>query len=148
MGQCTNHPDRETNTLCMKHNIYLCDECRECPDPDIHCKFRSSCPIWFMEKRGGKAIDDVKPDGEGKHYDIQFEPGARKVSVPEGSTLLDAAQAADIPLNASCNGNGACGKCKLVLESGDVHSAPSPLLSDEEKEKNYLLACQATGKHT
>ncbi len=128
----------------MKHNIYLCEECLECPDPDIHCKFRSSCPIWFMDKRGGKTIDDIKVKKERKGHKVIFEPGAKEIEVPDGSTLLEAAQAADIPLNASCNGKGACGKCKLVLESGDVKSLPTPLLSDEEKEKNYLLACQTT----
>jgi len=59
MGKCINHPDRETSFMCMKHNYYLCDECLKCEDPNIHCKFRSSCPIWFMEKRGGKGIDDA-----------------------------------------------------------------------------------------
>ncbi len=62
MRTCTNHPDRQTSYLCMKHNIYLCEECIQCRDPKIHCKFRPSCPIWFMDKRGGKHIDDVKPD--------------------------------------------------------------------------------------
>jgi len=64
------------------------------------------------------------------------------VSVEKGTTLLDAAHAADVPLNASCNGKGACGKCKLILESGEVESQPTPLLTDEEIAKNYLLACQ------
>jgi hypothetical protein len=27
MGKCINHPDRETPYLCMKHQIYLCEEC-------------------------------------------------------------------------------------------------------------------------
>ncbi len=58
MGQCAKHPDRETNFLCMKHNVYMCEECLNCRDPEIHCKHRSSCPIWFMEKRGGKGIDN------------------------------------------------------------------------------------------
>ena len=51
MGQCVNHPDRETGYLCMKHNIYMCEECLQCRDPEIYCKFRSSCPIWFIDKR-------------------------------------------------------------------------------------------------
>jgi uncharacterized 2Fe-2S/4Fe-4S cluster protein (DUF4445 family) len=40
-------------------------------------------------------------------------------------------------------GKGSCGKCKLVLASGDVETAPTPLLSDGEKKKNYVLACQS-----
>ncbi|MGB5985288.1 MAG: hypothetical protein WBG37_08275 [Desulfobacterales bacterium] len=51
MGFCINHPDRETCYLCMKHDIYLCEECLSCRDPQIYCKFRPSCPIWFLTKR-------------------------------------------------------------------------------------------------
>jgi hypothetical protein len=54
MGKCINHPDRETNYLCMKHNVYLCDECLTCQDPELYCKFRSSCPIWFIYKERKK----------------------------------------------------------------------------------------------
>jgi hypothetical protein len=57
MEACINHPDRETNFQCTKHNVYMCEECLHCRDPEIHCKHRQSCPIWFMEKRGGKDID-------------------------------------------------------------------------------------------
>ena len=63
MEACVNHPDRETNFQCMKHNVYMCEECLHCRDPEIHCKHRQSCPIWFMEKRGGKDIDNkLSPD--------------------------------------------------------------------------------------
>jgi hypothetical protein len=37
----------------MKHNIYMCEECLDCRDPEIYCKFRSSCPIHFLTKRKG-----------------------------------------------------------------------------------------------
>jgi hypothetical protein len=57
MGKCVNHPHIETSFVCLKHNVYMCEKCTHCRDPEIHCKFRSSCPIWFMEKRGGKDID-------------------------------------------------------------------------------------------
>ncbi len=52
MGYCINHPDRETSYQCMKHDYYLCEECLECRDPDIYCKFRPSCPIYFKTKKG------------------------------------------------------------------------------------------------
>ena len=54
MGICVNHPDRETSYLCSKYDIYLCEECLSCRDPDIYCKFRSSCPISFISKDNGK----------------------------------------------------------------------------------------------
>jgi uncharacterized 2Fe-2S/4Fe-4S cluster protein (DUF4445 family) len=141
MGKCVNHPDRETSFLCMKHNIYLCEDCLKCRDPKIHCKFRSSCPIWFMEKRGGKDIDEIVKE-EKKEYTVLFKPDNKEISISEGATLLDAALAGDIPLNASCNGKGSCGKCKLVLESGTGKCEDPPLLTTYEQEHNYVLACQ------
>ena len=57
MGKCKFHPDRETTYQCMKHNYYLCEECLECKDPDIYCKFRTSCPIYFLAKKGFKEAE-------------------------------------------------------------------------------------------
>ncbi|MCK5350057.1 MAG: 2Fe-2S iron-sulfur cluster binding domain-containing protein, partial [Desulfobacula sp.] len=140
MGKCINHPDRETNYICMKHNIYLCEECLECRDPDIYCKFRPSCPIYFITKKGFESSKDVPAQ---KEYAVTFEPGGKKVIVNTGTNLLDASQKADIYINASCNGKGSCGKCKLIIESGKVDSEKTSLLSDKEKEKGYVLACQS-----
>jgi len=57
---CVNHPDRETSYVCMKHEIYMCEECMECRDPEIYCKFRSSCPIDFITRRKGNLDGDDK----------------------------------------------------------------------------------------
>jgi uncharacterized 2Fe-2S/4Fe-4S cluster protein (DUF4445 family) len=143
MGKCVNHPNRETNFMCMKHNIHMCEECLKCRDPNIHCKFRPSCPVWFLDKRGGKDIDAI-PSATPAECSVVFQPDNKTISIHEGATLLEAAQLGDVPLNASCNGKGSCGKCKLILESGAAKSANTPLLTPAEKGKNYVLACQTT----
>ncbi|SDT99548.1 ASKHA domain-containing protein [Desulfobacula phenolica] len=140
MGNCINHPDRETNYICMKHNIFLCEECLECRDPDIYCKFRPSCPIYFITKKGFESSEN---ETEKKEYTVIFEPGKKKVTVSAGTNLLKASQKADIYVNASCNGKGSCGKCRLIIQSGKVDSKKTSLLSDKEKEKGYVLACQS-----
>ena len=61
MSQCACHPDIETRFLCMKHNRYLCEECLKCQDPELYCKFRSSCPIHFLTKRKGNLDGDNLP---------------------------------------------------------------------------------------
>ena len=144
MGKCINHPDRETNLLCMKHNVYMCDECARCRDPEIYCKFRSSCPIWFMHKEKNRAQRNREADAAVRTCKITFIPDNKETVIPVGSNLLEAAQAADVFLNASCNGKGSCGKCKLILEAGDIKTIHSSLLNEREKGKNYLLACQST----
>ena len=142
MGKCRNHPDRETHYLCSKHNVYMCEECLKCNDPELYCKFRTACPIWYMERRKAR-WEKEKRDEEGiKKYAVTFEPENKKIEVPQESTLLDAARDADIHINASCNGKGSCGKCKLIVESGDIKIGPTTLLSAKEKEKHYVLACQ------
>ena len=59
MDRCVNHPDIETRYECSKHQIYMCADCLDCRDPDIYCKFRESCTIWFLTK---KNFDDEAPD--------------------------------------------------------------------------------------
>ncbi|MFZ5562451.1 MAG: ASKHA domain-containing protein [Thermodesulfobacteriota bacterium] len=144
MGKCVNHPDRETNYVCLKHGIYQCEECLKCRDPQLYCKFRSSCPIWFMTKRNG-GLDDIGGE-EKQEYTVTFQPDGRAVTLAAGGNLLDAARAGEVPLNASCNGKGSCGKCKLVVVSGQVDHPATPLLTDEEKKNGYVLACQAIPK--
>ncbi|MDZ7664267.1 MAG: hypothetical protein U5K27_02880 [Desulfotignum sp.] len=40
-------------TLCMKHNIYLCDQCLAAVDPDVCCKFPAVLPPYhFVSKKG------------------------------------------------------------------------------------------------
>jgi len=143
MGKCLCHPEVETSYLCMKDNVYLCAECLTCRHPNIYCKFRSSCPIWYMQTKGAEWGDEKIAGAERPVRTVVFMPDNKEVKVPEGTTLLEAAQAADVRLNASCNGKGACGKCKLIVESGDVDTNSTHLLSEKEKEKNYVLACQS-----
>lgn len=58
MGRCLNHPHRKTSYECMKYNIGMCEECLECRDPKIYCKFRSACPIHFLTNRKGRLDED------------------------------------------------------------------------------------------
>jgi uncharacterized 2Fe-2S/4Fe-4S cluster protein (DUF4445 family) len=76
-------------------------------------------------------------------YTVAFSPGGQTVAIPSGSTLLEAAQAADVHVNASCSGNGSCGKCKLVVTAGEVQTLSTPMLTEREKEKGTVLACQS-----
>ena len=128
--------------MCSKHGVYLCEECLECRDPDIYCKFRSACPIWYEHKRKARQARQAAALEKADTCRVTFQPENKTVVVAPGSTLLEAAQQADVHINASCNGKGACGKCKLILESGTVEPDPTPLLTDKEKRNNYLLACR------
>ena len=75
---------------------------------------------------------------------VTFKPYEITVEVPEGENLLRAALLAGVHINASCGGEGVCGKCKILLESGDLQSTRSGLLSDEEWDLGYRQACQSS----
>ena len=77
----------------------------------------------------------------GKH--VTFKPYEITVEVADGENLLRAALMAGVHINASCGGEGVCGKCRVLLESGELTSTRSGLLSDEEWDLGYRQACQS-----
>ena len=70
----------EPSYTCIKHNITVSDECTHCRDPEIYCKFRSSCPIWFIDRRGGESIDEDKAESFVSDASI----GACCINAPKG----------------------------------------------------------------
>ncbi|MBM4294673.1 MAG: DUF4445 domain-containing protein [Deltaproteobacteria bacterium] len=74
---------------------------------------------------------------------VTFKPYDITVEVSEGENLLRAALEAGVHINASCGGEGVCGKCKVLLEQGDLESIQGALLTDEEWNLGYRQACQS-----
>ncbi len=79
----------------------------------------------------------------GNTYTVRFLPHNRKIEVEEGQTLIRAAMEAGVHVNASCGGEGVCGKCRVIIEEGQVAEGLSERLSKEDVEKGYRLACRA-----
>ena len=75
---------------------------------------------------------------------VHFLPDDLVAEVERGETVLAAAQKAGIYISSLCGGDGICGKCRVILRSGDIHSKPSTLLGRDEIRQNYILACQCT----
>jgi uncharacterized 2Fe-2S/4Fe-4S cluster protein (DUF4445 family) len=76
---------------------------------------------------------------------VTFLPGYRKVEVPRKSTILEAAQHANLHMNVVCGGQGKCGKCVVYVRSGHVSfdvKKFSKLFTPEELERGACLACQ------
>ncbi len=53
-------------------------------------------------------------------FDIELRPYGKKVSVSPGTTLLEAARLAEVPIDAPCGGNGTCGKCMVRILDGET----------------------------
>ena len=75
---------------------------------------------------------------------IQFLPHNREITVNDGENLIRAAMDAGVHINASCGGEGVCGKCRVIVESGAVEDGISEQLSPADREKGIRLACRST----
>ncbi len=76
-------------------------------------------------------------------FKIKFLPHNKEISVPDGENLIRAAMEAGVHINASCGGEGVCGKCRVLIEEGKIDGGVSEKLSSEDIEKGYRLACLA-----
>jgi uncharacterized 2Fe-2S/4Fe-4S cluster protein (DUF4445 family) len=77
--------------------------------------------------------------------DLLFEPGERRVRVPYGVTLFDAASWNGIAIDSTCGGHGTCKKCRVRVL--DAAGPPSPLdvraFTPDELAAGWRLACRA-----
>jgi len=76
-------------------------------------------------------------------YQVHFLPDDVTIEVEEGANLLQAAMQAGVHINASCGGSGVCGKCRVILEGGELESPRTDLISPKDYEEGYRQACKA-----
>jgi len=73
---------------------------------------------------------------------VTFKPYDFTVEVEAGENLLRAALSAGVHINASCGGEGVCGKCRIILEEGELECPDTTLLTQDEWSLGYRQACQ------
>jgi len=78
-----------------------------------------------------------------KECSVTFLPHQKKIKVSSGERLIRAALRAGVHINASCGGEGVCGKCRILVEEGHVTDGISERLTKEDIERGYRLACLA-----
>lgn len=71
---------------------------------------------------------------------VTFVPLGLSVSVPRGTTVLEACSAAGILIDAVCGGEGECGRCKVVVR-GEFSAEPSTHITTAEAAAGTVLAC-------
>ena len=79
-------------------------------------------------------------------HKIVFLPHETEITVPHGETIIHAAMEAGVHVNASCGGEGVCGKCRVLIEEGTVSGGISEKLSRQDQARGYRLACQAVAQ--
>ncbi|MBN1460372.1 MAG: DUF4445 domain-containing protein [Armatimonadetes bacterium] len=77
---------------------------------------------------------------------IIFLPEEKTITVPEGTTVLDAAGKAGYSLQTPCGGQGQCGKCRVMVEgpADAPKDSERGLLDAEEISAGWRLACQVS----
>jgi len=78
---------------------------------------------------------------------VQFLPQDRQIRVPEGTTLLEAARLAGLPVAASCGGGGICGRCGMRILARRSELTPETDSERRVKARNRIdddlrLACR------
>jgi uncharacterized 2Fe-2S/4Fe-4S cluster protein (DUF4445 family) len=79
-------------------------------------------------------------------FEIILQPIGRRIEMPAGATVLDAARQAGVELVALCGGEGVCGACRVRLIEGrlsDPTLTETDNLPDEDLAHGYRLGCQA-----
>ena len=73
---------------------------------------------------------------------VRLLPSRHDFISDKSETLLESALRSGLALDYGCN-NGQCGKCKVKLLNGKVEKVRHTdfILSEEEKQQNYILSC-------
>ncbi len=72
-------------------------------------------------------------------YTIKFKPDGATAMIRDGQTILDAAQSAGVHIQVSCNCEGKCKKCRVIVEEGEFETRMP-------KQDGAHLACQTYPK--
>lgn len=77
-------------------------------------------------------------------HKVTFLTEGREIEVEENTTLMEAAEKAEVYINTLCGGEGACGRCRIQVTGGKVRADKHSIsfLSKEELKEGYVLACQ------
>ena len=88
--------------------------------------------------------EDESSHGHLGRFDLLFEPTGRKVRVPPGVMLFDAASWNGIAIDSTCGGHGTCRKCKVKLLDPGISVSPldTRAFSVDEIRDGWRLACR------
>lgn len=69
---------------------------------------------------------------------IRFEPSGREIEVASGTTLLEAARRAGLPVASACGEQFACGRCGVRVIEGHGSLATESKRETELKARNRI----------
>jgi ferredoxin len=79
---------------------------------------------------------------------IRFLPSGRELRVAPGTTLLEAARRAGLPIASACGADGVCARCGVRVLAGAAALSAEDEVESRQKRRNRVdpalrLACRA-----
>ncbi|MEI8176971.1 MAG: 2Fe-2S iron-sulfur cluster-binding protein, partial [Candidatus Omnitrophota bacterium] len=74
-------------------------------------------------------------------FTVTFLPGSRRVAAARGETIMACAIRAGLYLNASCGGDGACGRCVVIVKKGSHRAQYASSITAVQRRLGATLAC-------
>jgi ferredoxin len=110
------------------------------PDAEIHQEaFISPPPIAAPAPGAVEEAEEAPP--EGLVANISFKRAGKTAELAE-LTVLEAAEECGVAIPFECR-SGICGQCKTHLVSGRVKMEVQDALTNQDRAKGLILACQA-----
>jgi ferredoxin len=80
--------------------------------------------------------------------EVRFQPSGARLRVAPGTSLLDAARRAGLPMASACGADGICGRCGVRVLAGAAELTGENASETEVKRRNRIdpelrLACRA-----
>ncbi|GGL89606.1 2Fe-2S iron-sulfur cluster-binding protein [Nakamurella endophytica] len=99
--------------------------------------------LFFVEDQPPPvAQHPVTAPAGGSRATVVLDGRSSSLTVPAGTTILDAAQRVRPDLPFACRG-GVCGTCRALLTGGQVHMRRNFALEPAETDRGYVLTCQS-----
>ena len=113
--------------------VYCCGPAPLIDAVAAHCSNRPDAlhVESFVPRDPGESADDVRS------FEVKLARSGVTVSVPPHASILDAVEAAGIPVRSSCR-EGICGTCETTVLAGEVDHRDS-LLTPAEREANATM---------
>ncbi len=74
---------------------------------------------------------------------VRFLPDNKTVSIAAGTTILEAAQQAEVSITTQCGASGNCGRCVVRILKGDTSQKDNLGLSPESVKSGFVYACRS-----
>ena len=74
---------------------------------------------------------------------VTLLPSEQTIDVPTGTLISEVIQKTGLEIAQPCGGQGRCGRCAVLVESGEVRRRSTIRLTAKDLEAGWALACQA-----